>query len=257
MRWVFALLFLTYVHSAPMTKQHAMKYLENYGYMPSHDESKFQQSMMKFQEFMGLPMTGKMDKASEEVMKMRRCGMPDMEPVQNARRGKRYTLQGSRWKIKEMTYMVTDYSRKLRRDIVDKELKESFDIWAKYLNITFKARTTGPVNIDVGFFSGDHDDAGGFDGQGQVLAHAYYPIFGGDVHFDEDEDWTSMEDRGTNFKQVAIHEIGHSLGLSHSMDRHAIMYPTYRRYIANPSLGADDVRGLTKLYTKTYNYPRN
>ncbi|KRT82321.1 Peptidase [Oryctes borbonicus] len=256
MKCVILLVLLAYVRSAPMSKQQAMTYLEKYGYMPSHDESKFRESMMKFQEFMGLPMTGKMNAASETVMKMRRCGMPDMDPAQHQRRRKRYALQGSRWRTKAVTYKVTNYSSKLRRDVIDKELKESFDIWAQHLNTMFTPETSGKVNIDVGFFSGYHNDGGEFDGAGQVLAHAFYPIFGGNVHFDEDEEWTSGEERGTNFKQVAIHEIGHSLGLKHSNDRNAIMYPTYRRYIPNPSLGMDDITGIRRLYTKASSYPK-
>ncbi len=48
-----------------------------------------------------------------------------------------------------------------------------------------------------------------FDGPGYVLAHAFYPhtmgSFGGDVHFDEDEDWRKdNEPDGTHFFTVAV-----------------------------------------------------
>jgi hypothetical protein len=49
-----------------------------------------------------------------------------------------------------------------------------------------------------------------------VQAHAFYPYefdrFGGDVHFDEDEDWVRQGQEGTDFFTVAVHEIGHALG---------------------------------------------
>jgi matrix metalloproteinase-14 (membrane-inserted) len=35
------------------------------------------------------------------------------------------------------------------------------------------------------------------------LAHAYFPVYGGDAHFDDAEQWTINSARGTNLFQVA------------------------------------------------------
>ena len=47
---------------------------------------------------------------------------------------------------------------------------------------------------------------------GGTLAHAFFPIYGGDVHFDDDENWTDNFNVGTNLLMTASHELGHSLG---------------------------------------------
>lgn len=54
---------------------------------------------------------------------------------------------------------------------------------------------------------------------------------------------------GYNLFAVAAHELGHSLGLSHSKDPSAVMYPSYRSHSrTQSSLSRDDTLGIQKLY---------
>lgn len=54
------------------------------------------------------------------------------------------------------------------------------------------------LSLQVKFASGSHSDTYTFDGNGGVLAHAFFPPdnqehlddTAGDVHFDDDEKWT-------------------------------------------------------------------
>ena len=49
---------------------------------------------------------------------------------------------------------------------------------------------------------------------------------------------------GTNLFQVAAHEFGHSLGLSHSDVRAALMAPFYRGYESTFQLDDDDISAI-------------
>ena len=54
-----------------------------------------------------------------------------------------------------------------------------------------------------------------FDGPGNTLAHAYYPYqlgsYGGDIHFDNDEDWVIIDSRSKNYERQSMQETGINL----------------------------------------------
>lgn len=80
----------------------------------------------------------------------------------------------------------------------------------------FQKKNSGTAHIDIRFEKKRHGDGDPFDGPGGTLAHAFFPQYGADAHFDDQEYWTMEQYTGTNLYQTAAHEFGHSLGLSHS-----------------------------------------
>ncbi|CAG0922082.1 unnamed protein product [Notodromas monacha] len=215
------------------------------------DGEELEKGIKRFQDFAKIPVTGKLDETTVELMQLPRCGVTDNVGYGNkARRRKRYTLQGSRWRVKALTYQITKYPKNLPKSQVDTEIARAFKVWSDVTDLTFTAVTSGKIHIEIRFEAGEHGDGDPFDGPGGTLAHAYFPIYGGDAHFDDSEKWTVSKSSGTDLFQVAAHEFGHSLGIGHSDIRQALMAPFYRGYDPNFKLHSDDILAIQSLYGK-------
>ena len=61
-------------------------------------EKDIQQSIMEMQRFAGIPASGILDEATTKLIETPRCGMRDINrKLDDVKRKRRYTLQGSRW----------------------------------------------------------------------------------------------------------------------------------------------------------------
>jgi len=265
-----------------MSLTSAMMYLMKYGYMDEMDHSHaksanlmsrdgLKEYIMEFQKFAGLDQTGELDEHTITMMSMPRCGVKDkvgMDMSKNhtenpnhrhPRRSKRYALQGSRWRVKDLTYKISQYptTREMSRRDVDGEIEKALEVWSEHTDLSFTQKRSGKVHIDMSFLKGEHGDGDPFDGSGGTLAHAFFPVFGGDAHFDDSEQWTKGSFRGTNLLQTAAHEFGHSLGLSHTDDNDALMAPFYRGFEVKPKLNQDDIKAIQALYGKKTSRPTN
>ena len=59
---------------------------------------------------------------------------------------------------------------------------------------------------------------------------------------------------GTSLLQTAAHEFGHSLGLSHTDSKEALMAPFYRGFEQSPKLEKDDIRAIQVKSYNTYTF---
>uniref|UniRef100_H0X273 Stromelysin-1 n=1 Tax=Otolemur garnettii TaxID=30611 RepID=H0X273_OTOGA len=233
---------------------HVQKYLENYYNLPKdvkqfvrrRDSGPVVKKIQEMQKFLGLEVTGKLDSSTLEVMHKPRCGVPDV--------GHFRTFPGMpKWRKTHLTYRrIVNYTPDLPRDAVDSAIERALKVWEEVTPLTFSRVYEGEADIMISFAVGvEHGDFSPFDGPGKALAHAYPPGPGiyGDAHFDDDEQWTK-DTRGTNLFLVAAHELGHSLGLFHSANTEALMYPVYNSLtdLARFRLSQDDVDGIQSLY---------
>lgn len=230
------------------------------------------------QKFGAIPQTGVLDEATNKLMTARRCGCPDVQRDANGlalggghggrgdlrgRRYKRFVIASDGWNKRHIKYHIVGDSSKIDAETVNEQMVRAFDAWSPYGRLRFsRVHHPDAADITVSFGRGNHGDWFPFDGQGGILAHAFYPYHssdrGGDIHFDDDEPWaanpntTELRKGAVDLFLVAVHELGHSLGLGHSPDPKSIMFPYYQTKTDSFALGDDDIRGMQELYIRRH-----
>ncbi|XP_060059926.1 matrix metalloproteinase-28 isoform X3 [Erinaceus europaeus] len=255
-------------------RRDAEAFLEKYGYLNAQvpktpTSMQFTTAIREFQWVSQLPVSGVLDPATVRQMTRPRCGVADTDNQvawtdrvsalfagrrAKMRRKKRFAKQGSKWYKQHLSYRLVNWPQHLPEPAVRGAVHAAFQLWSNVSALEFwEAPATGPADIRLTFFQGDHNDGlrNAFDGPeppvGGALAHAFLPRRG-EAHFDQDERWTLSRRRGRNLFVVLAHEIGHTLGLTHSPAPRALMAPYYKRLGRDALLSWDDVLAVQSLY---------
>ncbi|KAF5726768.1 metalloendoproteinase 1-like [Tripterygium wilfordii] len=258
------------------------KYFQYFGYIPNapsnitDDFDDLLESAIKtYQQNFNLNVTGKLDEQTMNHVTMPRCGNPDIVNGTSTMNSGKTTPSNTtsshlhtvshytffpgmpRWPVSksELTYAFLP-GNQLEAD-VKSVFTRAFERWSEVTTLTFTETSSySRADIKIGFYSGDHGDGEPFDGVLGTLAHAFSPPNGW-FHLDGDENWVISGDlavSAVDLESVAVHEIGHVLGLGHSSVEEAIMYPTISSGTRKLELASDDIAGIQQLYGRNPNY---
>ncbi|XP_020416118.1 metalloendoproteinase 1 [Prunus persica] len=249
--------------------QDLKKYLEKFGYLngntnnDDHFDDELESAIKTYQINYHLKVTGTLDAKTVKKMEMPRCGVPDIiNGTTSMRTGKKRGGHGSthtvghyaffqgnpKWPANKY-HLTYGFLQGTQSEAVG-AVARAFATWQSNTHFTFsQAQSFESADLKIGFGRGDHGDGANnaFDGPGKTIAHAFRPT-NGRFHYDADETWVvGAVPGGFDLETVALHEIGHLLGLDHSSVPGAVMQsqipPGYTQ-----SLHADDVQGIRALY---------
>jgi hypothetical protein len=227
-------------------------YLEGGEYEPDTLDDETSAALAKYQERNGLPVTGDFDETTRDLATTSRCGLPDLSG------GIDFATQCA-WTKWSLTYHFDVATADCAGEF--QAVRNALATWAAAVPLTFTETGSGTPDVQIGWRPAndpDHSMVGG------VLAHADFPpgcsvvtnTLPKPVHFDDTEHTWCIGAVANQFdvETVALHELGHIIGLGHSSVAGSVMFPTVSANFTKRALTADDISGAKALYPSQSNW---
>lgn len=153
-----------------------------------------------------------------------------------------FSLEGAKWGSPELGTAGGTVTWAVDDSISQTELQSinaAFAEWSEVANIQFQ-QVASTANSDIDFANS------ALDGAGNVLGVTGYSFSGGQLQGAEIQFDTGDNLSGSDFSLVAIHEIGHAIGLGHFNGDDAVMNSTANFDLTG--LEQSDIAGAVALY---------
>lgn len=237
--------------------EEVQKYLKRFGYMREDAlaatdalDDPTARALSRFQQRYGVGESGVLDKPTRDLMTAARCGLPDVgSPLAFA--------TTCAWNHRNLTFSFGPLSNQATANAATcrNALLAAFNTWAAAgVGLSF-TEVTANFDLRIEWRQAndpDHSMVGG------VLAHADFPPGCSVVttnpplplHFDDQEHtWVNgAVANAFDIQTVALHEIGHLLGLAHTNVQGSVMFPFVNSNFTLRTLQQDDLNGIRALY---------
>jgi hypothetical protein len=232
------------------------EFLVRFGYLPRRSagprgvlDEGLAAALRRYQERNAVLPTGEFDLPTRDAMTTARCALPDLDD------GVAFSIRCA-WDRRDLTYAFDTGTADVVGTAEFQAVRNAFDTWSATVPLTFtEVAVDQDPDVLIGWRPADDPD---LTMVGGTLAHADFPPGCGvvtdalpkPVHFDDSEHvWSLGAAPGAfDVETVALHEIGHILGLQHTTVNGAVMFPSVTSNSTLRVLQPDDLAGIRALY---------